>query len=510
MKVYLPLINVTIWKINNRTSIGSGFDGTEIPVSSRMSNRLKMDITANLDENSFVTTTRSVRGEVGSFSIRIADRIFEGNDSLYGMVEPMDLVEIRMTHDYVESGQDIPIIMRGLVSSVSRSEAVDNQGRPQRYVVISGHDQLKLMHMLRVNYYFLTETGQWFLDEFATFHHYAPDGVVKNSSVSDFMGGLVKSMVDKYIADINSLNPSITAKKIAPWGFDVSVDGVVSAAAISSVHDDSLYNLVKMVLDIGPYNEMYIDDMEEATWLIVRKIPFRDVEGTPIQGDTESMDIHSQDIVSEDVHRSDENVCNYFWAQNNKWGLQFAMDQRAAAAYGSTQEFVRYSYVNCLDKLYGKKKLELDSQLGPPTETGGRSLITESDVLHITPFHKQREDFGGWLAERRHLLAAMNQDNVIFEQGTLRLRGNHFIKPGMYLVLYRGPTQVRRGMVYAHTVTHEYNTFVGYFTTIKFDRGTTFIERLQRTRTPYTEETEVQAVYDTDYQTFKDPWGQSH
>ena len=514
MKVYFPIININVLKARTRQSVGSSSSDAPINVSDRTLDNETFNLAIVLDEGSTVTVTKSTRAEAGSFFIRFADKPVVGRgDSAYGLLEPMDRVDIRMTHDWLMPEDKVPIIMRGLISSVARSEGVDNQGRPQRYVEITGHDQMKLMHLYRVNYFYLTETGQQCMVDFKFAHVFAPNEIVKNMEANEFVD-VVVSMVNKYIAEINALNTSTSLDRVnvIPWLADSSIIGKVSAFAVSSVHEDSLYNLVKMALDVGPFNEMFIDDNEAGTFLVVRPTPFKGVDGEFIQGSAESLGIHSQEILFHQTQRSDENICNYFWTENRLWALQFAVDQRAAATYGAKKDFIRFDYVNCNSKLFGKKKLSIDVSLGPPGDFMGTSdeAYTESDVLHHKPFKAQKTTYSEWMAGRRKLLADMNIDNSVFEQGVMKLRGNHFIKAGMYLVLFRGPNQVRQGMVYAHTVTHEYNAGDGYYTTVKYDRGTVFIERIQQQKAPYINEIEAQAVYETNYDKFQDPWGESH
>jgi hypothetical protein len=87
-----------------------------------------------------------------------------------------------------------------------------------------------------------------------------------------------------------------------------------------------------------------------------------------------------------------------------------------------------------------------------------------------------------WLTERRQRLTALNRDNVVLEQGSVRLRGDPAIKPGRYLVLPRGQASIR---LYATSVTHEFSQQSGFTTTVQFSRGTGFLERASSAAKPW-------------------------
>lgn len=488
MKVYAPQISIWLIQARPRDEIA-----TDVP-SNRTTHADGIDLTPYLCDNSSVSATQTTRGEAGAFTIRFSDKPNKKlMDSIYGLVEPMDLVEIRMTHDPVESGQKIPIIMRGLVSSVSRSEGVDTEGKPQRYIDIVGHNQMKILHLYRINYYYRTETGRQAQVDFIMFHTYAPNEAIKNMTAVEFLQLTLRSIVNPFIAEIASLNRagSLSQKSFAPWQGDFTIDGQVSAYAVSLIDDESLYNLLKITLDIGPFNELYIEDREDATYLVGRPTPFRYVSGKFIQGNAAFLKIPSTDIVLQQEHRTDENTCNYFWVDNKRIAMVYEVDQKAAAAAGGrTDDWIKFEYPNCAKNIFGVKMLKVTSRLGPGS-------VTESDVLHVENHHRQTKDFVTWARERRKLLADMNMDASVFESGTLRLRGNHNIKAGMYLQIFRGPNQFIMGECYAYTVTHEFNPFRGYITVVLFDRGTFFITRTRNGDNPWIQEIESHAIYNS-------------
>jgi hypothetical protein len=53
----------------------------------------------------------------------VDEMVVEHMDSLYGLVEPMDVIEIRMRHrpDPAATGMEPPVVMRGFVCDVGRT-----------------------------------------------------------------------------------------------------------------------------------------------------------------------------------------------------------------------------------------------------------------------------------------------------------------------------------------------------------------------------------------------------
>jgi hypothetical protein len=88
-----------------------------------------------------------------------------------------------------------------------------------------------------------------------------------------------------------------------------------------------------------------------------------------------------------------------------------------------------------------------------------------------------------FIGEKRAQLIAQNQDNVVFEAGTLTLRGREDINAGEYVNLRLGTNGSRRAGLeqpaYAYSATHEFAPYKSFATTIQFDRGSGFIARAQ-------------------------------
>ena len=112
------------------------------------------------------------------------------------------------------------------------------------------------------------------------------------------------------------------------------------------------------------------------------------------------------------------------------------------------------------------------------TNQGGN---TETDngngTANGAPRIANQTDLSGWITQRRIDLIAQNKDNIVFETGTLRLKGNEAIRAGTYLQYKPGNVPA---FYYVVSVEHDFAPFGSYFTTVQFERGTGFIGRVQQ------------------------------
>lgn len=484
MKIYQPQIKITLIKSRHRDKVV----GNTPAVQYRYKAFDGIDLTPLLGDGSVVHTTKSVRMPAGAFSIRFADQPHpEFLESVYALVEPMDIIEIRMAHSETSGGK-IPLVMRGLVSSINRQEMMQGD-KPVRLVTVGGHDFAKLMQIYRITYLPFTEQADSALATFRFFQEFAPDGVNKSMKANDFVQLVVNNILTPYMAGITALAKAdaVGAKSINRWRIQSSIEGAVNPTVISHFTDVSLYELMKTVLDIGPFNEMFVEDWEDGPVLFVRPAPFKNGDDEFVQGVTTSLNVPSVDIVALNVSRSDEGVANYFWVTSSDTGMMTNMNFMERAAQGSPDSFVKFDGLNCSKSLFGIRKMEVKTALNDEA-----AIYSDAPKMQTLTERKNTTLF--WTERRRRLLADLNQDNVLFESGSMRIRGNEKVKAGTYLNLMRGVKQSGVGEVYAHTVTHEFAVNGNFFTTVQFGRGTGFIERAQRPNSMYLDELEAQGV----------------
>lgn len=473
MKLYEPKVQVRLIKAFPREDIVP-----DVPVSARYGVLKSIDLTPYLGESGGVRTSKGVREPAGGFSITLADKahtIFY--ETLYALIEPMDLIEIRFAHDpsdYAkpDKGYEPPVVMRGLVSNVTRSESMSG-GKPSRTVTISGQDFGKILQIIQIFYLDNSVVGDNLLTEFRYFQKYGETGEAKIKSAKDFVDGVLKNVINPYLTRMTSLadGRGVGAEVINSWGSSVTISGVVSPFSIAQLNDVSLHQFLCRLLDVGPFNELYVEDLADSVRLVVRPAPFLDYESNPIQGVLpESYYLWSDDIVSMNVSRTDAGVANYFWVQNTPWALYSNEDAKRAASIGNKDSFIKFDYLNSKAEYYGVRKMEVSTTLLPDD-------AAPSDSAKSAEVKSESVKTGNWLEQRRKLLADINKDNVIFEHGSIRIRGNEKIKAGMQLYLVRGVSYF--GTFYVTKVDHEFVPFQGFFTTLTVERGTSFIDRSQ-------------------------------
>lgn len=477
MQVYQPKLSVWLIKSVLRKDIVPG-----VAVSGRANASPEIDLTPFLGDSGSVQTTKSIRQAAGTFSCMFPDKNFAGS-TLYELIEPMDMIEIRMAHEGEKinaTTRKLPIIMRGFAGSPERTETIQG-GKPMRMVSVTGHDFGKLLQMIQLIYLPYSISGNLFINEFRWFQVYAGADQAKNQTAKEFIDGALNGAVNLFIKNINVISrPKSGSTVIQNIVGDVQIDANVSPYTPNSFSDVSLNEMLRTIMDVPVFNEMYIEDREEGVALVVRPCPFKSLAtGKEIQGKAESMVISADDIISQKVSRSDAGVANYYWVTSSRLGPINNVDMQVIAASGEQDTFVRFDYVNSRKDVFGIRKMDAETVLMPPD-------YLHSDASTEKQSAKQNETLTQWIIDRRKLLADMNQDNSILESGNLVLRGNEAIKAGMYLKIYRGNAYI--GEVYAHTVSHDFKPFGEYLTRVSFDRGTEFYERTRSNTSFYYDE----------------------
>jgi hypothetical protein len=498
MKVYHPQIEVTLIKTINRT--GMSFDNDGNRQGAKVDERYKVqriDLKPYLGEAGGVRTSKSVREPAGAFAITLADKMHpELMESLYALIEPMDLVEIRFCHDAADklykdkNGGRPPIVMRGLVSEIRRDESMGNDGKPVRKVVITGQDLGKLWQIFIIYYLQVAATGESTLTEFRFFDKYLQDKKMVTQFAKTFFKEIVAEVLNPFLARLqNTSGEPVISKGFVPY---VTIEGSISPYTLNAFSDVSLYSMMSTLFDVGPYNEMFIEDNEDEVSLILRPLPFHDVSGKSIMGivtpspghDTPALDIPGEDIQNITSMRSDKGVANWYWSANTKWVLTNDGVQMLQAQQALTED--KRLYPNSGMDRYGFRKMHIEYKLGaesevPDSDTGTPEVIAKNKMTPIE-----------WAKKRRNLLADLNKDNVVFESGTMRVRGNEKIKAGRFITSTRGG--VNESWFYVVSVDHDFVPFQGYFTTINYERGTDFINRASNSVSPYLKELNVGGI----------------
>lgn len=469
-----PAISVKLTKNVGRTAVAGG-----VPVSDRFAgtqNRT-IDLAPFLGDSGGVRVSKSVRSAAGTFTIELTDQIkLDAQDSLYGLIEPMDVVEIRMASDGFKT-PTIPIMMRGFIGEVRRQQGMSHGGQPQRRVIITGHDYGKIWQILQI--FFMPNVPS--TDNLITsFPFYARFGITFNIELmSSFVSEVFDKIVNPYIVNMSDIGGHADTSALLEIQKDIQVlHGKVSPYGIGSWGGGSIYGLLSQFGDIEAWNELFIEDREDAPYVVYRPNPFKTADSKHFIQEViedlvpEVIDIGLEDVVSYDVGRSDANVANYYWADSPRFMLNYDETIRAFAYFGAPETFFIQNYGNVDPRLYGTRKMQVQTDQGGDGETFNGNGTPDGAERQ-----GDRDALIGWINQRRLQLIDQNKDNIVFENGSFHIKGNEKVRAGTYLRLTHGNMQ---SLYYVVAVQHEYKLFSHYMTTAQVERGTGFIDRAQQ------------------------------
>ena len=462
---YNPQIKATLHKTIGRKTL----DGGE-PVSVRFDRTdSRIDLSPYLGDGSSVMTSKSIREPAGGFTISLIDKPYENQaslESLYGVIEPMDFIEIRMKHGH-DGNTLIPVVMRGFISEVRRSESMGADGKPMRSVVLVGQDYGKIWQILQILFLPGYVIGQDWITNFKLFERFGI-GMKTEQPTHVFIREVFEKIINKYIKE---LMPAGTANPVG-----IKLDRIIDDGGVTSViaiqnQEGTLYNLMRMYTDVGIWNELYLQDEEDGVHVIFRPSPTLKLDGkTRIQEkapNPEILDIPIEHVINMTVTRSDANVANFYWVRGPRFDVANDIYRSLYAIQDNRETVLLDQYPNTSGGLYGIKAMYGETQTGAKIETFS-SGQAEGKV------NKTHADMFSWIEERRRVMVEQNKDNVVLERGTMRIFGNEKIRAGMYINLKRGAFSA---LYYVVQVDHSFVPFNGFVSTLTLERGLGFVER---------------------------------
>lgn len=463
--VYRPAYSVTLTKLVKRSGEG---------VAERYSGAdRQVDLTPFLSEGGAVKVTKGIHDPAGGFAIAFSDQL-DGptQDTLYARIEAMDMIEIRGAREpHSFAGQKLPLIMRGFVSTVRRSESISQDGTPQRQVVIQGQDSGKLFQIFRLFSEAIYGQGNDpYLD---VFRLQAATGIeAAFLPVRHAMEQLVHRVVNRRV----SVMHAYADQAVPQLRFRGTVTkGVVSPNLIAPF-EGAYWDLVLMMAD-RPWNEVFIEDEEEAPVMIFRPTPYKNIKGDFIMdgaADPGTIELDAAQVVHLDVARSDDRVANFFYVPPGASMIDASGAVNiASVASGSPFDT---AYGNNRPELYGLRKMVHDSRLLPETIGGLPSQLPEG---------QRQAAVGGivqWHIQRGRDLRDINRDNSVLEEGSAVVQGSEKIKPGRFLRLTRGDLVAE---AYVSKVSHTIAPLDGWTTQVNLERGMGFLERLRMASAPF-------------------------
>jgi hypothetical protein len=489
VRVDSPQISVVLRKVVNRkTTIAAGVESAP---RVKESEGRHIDLTPYLGEGSTVMVRRSTHGtSSGDFAVQFPDQLHPTlQDSIYGLVEPMDIIEIRMARDVSATGSAatdrtrMPIIIRGFVSEIMRSEVMGEHG-PERHVTISGHDYSKALAVISFIFLPTMTVGQDLLTSFRLFYKYSVEAN-GDEPASAFIERCITGVANPWLAKMQAGSGGTWSpvQQLQVDATSVDAHWAVQPIGVQQIDNMSLLEMMNLFGDVGPWNELYVEDREDGPWVVYRPAPFKTAAGDYIQEGVEAdrVRVTAHDLMGMEVRRADSDVSNYFWVGSPMANMiENPLVQQSQSLEPSPN---LTGYQNADPAFFGIRLMQVDTNQGPRYDGKAAAEVAAGEALMLERIN-----------EKRRILIEGNKDNVVLERGSMRLKGNEKIKAGTYISLDRG------GFVaefYAHTVTQEFVVGRGFVTSVEFDRGTGFVQRLTKNvgASPYISELTIRGAY---------------
>ncbi len=422
-----------------------------------------IDLTKYLSENDTIRTVKSLDQPGGGFTITIADQLStEVQDTIYALIEPMDLIEIRATRNPQKFFHDtLPLLMRGYVSTIQRTETIGDDGTPQRQVIIRGIDSGKIWQINQVLFQFLQASQKPFLDGFGLLASIGLDGTPLPA------GDYMQKLVDY----VNTKTQQLAGfgKQMLPDFKLISTvnDGQAWIQSIAA-KNGPIWDYVEAYAD-RPWNEVFILDEETQPILYFRPAPYKDLTGKFIltdAADPGTVEVAAVEVIALDVIRSDAKVFNFFWCPPGDSTIDTGGFLTAAALANATP--VETDYANDSPTLYGERILEVAMHLSPTTGS--------VPVMMMPPSERSvaQNAYLYWYLKRADDLRKMNRDNSVLEEGSATLNGREDLQIGKYLSITRGSVT---STSYMTQVAHTIAPLHSWVTGVAFKRGMGFYNR---------------------------------
>ena len=491
-----PRLTVRLYKTIGRKNIAGN-----VSVSTRYENKAEyIDLTPFLGDGSSVVTSKSVRDPAGAFSITFPDRAHQqltsqstsapayDLESIYGLVEPMDVIEIRMWGGVGPAPAEFPIKMRGFISRIDRTMAAGDNGQPVRSVVVSGQDYGKIWQTFQISHMASNIEGNPILTTYALSKLFGV-GVENTMRADEYVREMITKIINPHIKGFMPENSPMPTELLVDGNILVKTGGVnLSYQSLQG----SLYDGMRPHADVGIWNELYTEDREDGVHVIYRPTPSLHItppdgsETRKIQPDAPDpiyVEIPDGSIKALQMSRSDSNVANYYWVNNSRFDLQDDMVRKMAGLSGDDETIRLVDYPNSAIKYYGVRMMEATTQQG---DTDVKNMLGTSDRAELEKRGLLNE---AWINRRRRLMVEMNRDNVVFESGSARVQGGIMradgsgpMRAGDYARFKIGTTV---SDAYIVSITEEFMPYHGYTAMLSLERGEGFVNRTTGGSSPW-------------------------
>lgn len=456
----------------------------------------ELDITPYIGEGGSIRTAKDLYNPKGRWEVVIPDKPWGKNavsgggqssfivDSIYGLIAPMNVVEIRLARDAYKYTNRLPVIMRGFVRDVAREETMSPDGQPTRFVRLSGDDYGCIGEIVKLHQWY-GSIGQY-LNPILRLNELA----IKNAVLpaSQYIETLLEELWNRQLFNMMAETGNGHVEQVQ---YDGQVEvGAVYTAQIAT-NNGTAWKLMMDQADT-PWNELYIedrdielDDGDHGPFLVYRPTPYAEIsqnldpnldnnqfiENTGQKIDPQKVRIVWADdgekvgagefvmMRSASYRRHDREVYNIFWVTGQ--ALKYAADKQMAVAIANEVVDVHsLHHENSQVEIYGARPLEVNSSQVPDTSTPPHHVADEPEAARVS--------ISEWTKKRRQWLMAANRDNVKFDEGELVVHGNEQLRIGSYYLVLRGSFKVQH---YITQVSHHFVPYREFTTTLGFIRA---------------------------------------
>lgn len=490
-----PQVTVRLYKTIDRQTV----DGQTAASVRYQSKDEYIDLTPFFNVGSAIRTSKSVREPAGAFVVTFADRphdpfagvatiAWSEVESVYGLIEPMDMIEIRMWSGLgawkrSANGEPLyPIRMRGIVSRVRRTQVIGDDGRPQRQVVITGHDYGKIWQMYQVIHLPAYAERQALLTNFGLWEMFGIQAV-NTMPAPDFVRLMIEKIINPFLA---GFMPEHT---LMPREIQTGSSIAVKHGVINNSYQNmpgSIFDIMRFYGDVGIWNELYVEDTDDGVQCVYRPVPSLLLSHSDNYADGLIQDdavmppvvtIEDAMIKSIDVERSDDNVANFFWVNNARYDLIDDMARKRASIPQDDGRVSLKEYPNSAVKYYATRPMYAE------TQQSGNGITNANSGQNAEQLADNMNKQESWIDSRLRILRETNKDNVVYERGTAVVKGGilrpgttELLKAGDYVKFVIGKIEF---LAYAVQVDEDFSPFQGYTTTITFERGEGFVNRMK-------------------------------
>lgn len=429
---------------------------------------------ASMGENTTVTVSKSLYDPAGEFQISIPDKPIElrisdeagvritQRDSLYGFLEPMDRIEIRMNRDQLLTGE-MPVVLRGFVRGIGREEAMSPDGKPIRSVVISGHDCGCAFTIMQVGVITAIAENRW---------PYGTNLLGYWGAMTQTSGGpemnAVKSPLPEFVEKCTrTVEPILEQVGLR---FAVSTEFAptneeVTAMSLPS-YEGPMWNLMTRMVD-QPWNEVFVREGANLPEVVCRRTPWVNPNSLRISAErvealgSRMHEIDMEEVIELRAHRDDSEVVTLVLVRS---AVAHPFENQLAL----TLQDAPIENANNSSAMFGWRAAQMESMLSSNGAPQGNPEVE---------FTNLNNSLNTFLIQRREWLKTMWSRNADLERGSLLIRGRSTIHVGEYIHVRRGGNAGVDWVAYVTRVTHQYMPFNRYITTLEYIRSTQYLRR---------------------------------